>query len=581
MRIKTLALYASLGLSLTAACRSDSNSPDSGSGSGIDSGSNGSNGSNGSGGFKKIQDIQNDAMSAGTSVDVQGVIVTAIDKTSSQKGNFWVEEPEGGERSGVLVHHATLADVDALAVGDEVTITGGIKAEFALTGSNGDTSGNTDTELEPASGGTLTIKKTGTGTVPAPVEVDALMIGSLSTKAECASPNATTCATNVAWEKYEGVLIKVTSTGGGGVIAGSVTVGKTANTQDRFNVTGQIDVESTLIGDGTSGSNSGLPAFSSGDCLASVTGVMDYFFQYNLLPVTTAGIATGGTGCPAREQAAGTTIGTCGDSRDNDGNGFADCGDLGCEVGSGAWLGATCASTDAVCGCSANESTGAGIAAINAGTVAPFAPVILNNVVVTAIGATTVKTNGFWVADSTTAVANGGLFVFTGKAVPTVTVGQKIATLQGIAQPFGPGALTATSTPPVVTILEFENATIGTTSVGTQPTAVASTAAAAGSLSGGTQFAGALVKLTNVKVKSAGMFNQFTLVDNANATIVMDDSAFLNFGGNTPTVGTCFASLTGAMTLTTADSAGLLQVRTINPRSAVDMLSVGGTCTGN
>ncbi len=561
MRIKTLALYASLGLSLTAACRSDSNSPD--SGSGIDSGSGGSNGS-GSAGFKKIQDIQNDAMTPGTSVDIKGVIVTAIDTHSSQKGNFWVEEPEGGENSGILVHHGTLTDVDALAIGDEVTITGGIKAEFALTGSGGDTSGNTDTELEPASGGTLTIKKTGTGTVT-PVDVDALMIGSLSTKAECAPPNATTCATNVAWEKYEGVLIKVTSTGGGGIIAGSVTIGKTANTQDRFNVTGQIDVESTLIGDGTSGSNSGLPAFSSGDCLASVTGVLDYFFQYNLLPVTTADIATGGSTCPAREQAAGTTIGTCGDSADNDGNGFADCADLACEAGSGAWLGASCTTSDTTCGCSTNTTAGASVSTANGETT--NTPLILRNVVVTALAGP----GGYWVADAAAGAANHGIFVFGSSS--GLTVNENLATVQGIA-----GLFSRSTAAGAQKVSEVSNATAaaGTgTSVATPLTG--QTAATLTNLATGKQFAGVLVQLNNIKVTAlptVANHNQATVTDGT-TTFTMDDGAFLGYGSgaSVPTTTTCYKTLTGVMDLQTAD-----QIRTINPRSALDMLAVGGNC---
>ena len=52
-------------------------------------------------------------------------------------------------------------------VGDIVNLTGAIKSEFALTGSNADPSGRTVTELEPASGGTIMITKTGTtATIP-------------------------------------------------------------------------------------------------------------------------------------------------------------------------------------------------------------------------------------------------------------------------------------------------------------------------------------------------------------------------------------------------------------------------------
>ncbi len=565
MRISSLALSASLGLSLVSACRSSGD--DSGT---TDAPHNGdANNNDGGGSGVTIQQVQGSGIASGASVSLSGVIVTAIDTNSSQKGNFWVEEPGGGPFSGVLVHNAALTDVQALAVGDILTITGGIKDEFALSS---DTSGNFDTEIEPASGGALVLTKTGTTTVPTATAVDALMFGQAASEAACnAAP--TTCATNVDWRMYEGVLIAVTTTGGGGVIAGGTSgSGSTAH----FNLTGQIDVESTLVDFPT-------PANPSGTCLASVTGVLDYFFQYNLLPVTTADIATGGTNCPAREEAAGTAIGTCGDGIDNDGNGFIDCADLGCEVGSNAWLDPTNCdhATNSTCGCSSNLAS-AGIASINSGTTTPLTPVILNNVIVTGV-----SNNGFWIADAAGAASNGGIFVFTSTA-PTFTIGQKLSTLQGIPEAFNPSKIKSTATPPPTTILELDDTTAGSATAGGVPTALATTATAASNLSTGANLAGSLVKLTNVKVSAAGSFNQLTLVDNTNATITMDDTAFFGYGGGSgsadiPPVGRCFSSLTGLMDLTTSDSAGSDEVRTINPRSAADMIvdATGTLCTGS
>src|SRR5436853_2247743 len=60
-----------------------------------------------------IQEIQSTNMVAGTQVSVKGVVVTAIDTYGGKTGDFWVEEPGGGEFSGVHVFGAALADVGA------------------------------------------------------------------------------------------------------------------------------------------------------------------------------------------------------------------------------------------------------------------------------------------------------------------------------------------------------------------------------------------------------------------------------------------------------------------------------------
>ena len=129
------------------------------------------------------------------------------------------------------------------------------------------------------------------------------------------------------------------------------------------------------------------------------------------------------------------------------------------------------------------------------------------------------------------------IFVFTGKTVPTVTAGQTLATLQGIAEAFTPS--TPSGAAPVTTsILEFEDVSIGTATAGTAPaTGVSSTAAVAGSLANGTSLAGSLVTLAHAKVKAQGKFVQVTLVDNANGTIVMDDTAFFGYGGGSGFLG--------------------------------------------
>ncbi|MGE3548104.1 MAG: hypothetical protein AB7L28_29545, partial [Kofleriaceae bacterium] len=152
--------------------------------------------SDGPSGDVTIQQIQDDAMSPGTAVSVGGVIVTAIDKFGNRTGDIWVQEPGGGEFSGVHVYGAPVDQVAALQIGDVVNITGAEKDEFAI---NTDTSGNSVTELKPVSGGTMTITKVSSGPAPAPQVVDALAIGQKPTQAE----------RDAEWEKWEGVLITV------------------------------------------------------------------------------------------------------------------------------------------------------------------------------------------------------------------------------------------------------------------------------------------------------------------------------------------------------------------------------------
>src|SRR5687768_11030503 len=72
------------------------------------------------GGDVTIQEVQNDSMVAGTKVTLKGVVVTAIDNFGDRKGDFWVQEPGGGEYSGVQVFGAPLDQVAALTPGDVV-----------------------------------------------------------------------------------------------------------------------------------------------------------------------------------------------------------------------------------------------------------------------------------------------------------------------------------------------------------------------------------------------------------------------------------------------------------------------------
>lgn len=271
---RTTLAVALLGLSL-AGCRGDDNNNNN---SGVDAPPG-----DGTipGGEVTIQQIQNDSMAPGTPVEVKGVVVTAIDAYGNRTGDLWVQEPGGGPFSGIKVFGAPLDQLATLAPGDIVDITGVEKDEFALTT---DVSGRTVTEIKPIGGGMMTITKMGTGSVPAPATVDALAVSQMAQAAQDAE-----------WEKWEGVLITVTNALQTTDVA---SFGSNPGPDSKeFEITGGVAVQSVLTDLGTSA--------VANTCYAGITGIGDYFFNYLLLPRSTADLVTGGTGC---ETATAATI---------------------------------------------------------------------------------------------------------------------------------------------------------------------------------------------------------------------------------------------------------------------------------
>jgi hypothetical protein len=487
-----------------------------------------------------IQDVQSDSMPPGTLFDLHGVVVTAVDGFGTRTGDFWVEEPGGGPFSGVHVFGAPTTQVANIKAGDIVDITGGSKSEFAISS---DTSGRTVTEVQAPKGGMLTVTKSGVGTIPAPAVVDALVIGQKATQA----------ARDAEWEKWEGVLITLNHVSALGAPQCITSAGNcTDATFQSFSITGVAKAESSLVAFPT-------PTVKPGDCFASMTGVVDYVFDYLIYPRSADDMVTGGTGCPPRE-----IQNLCADGVDNDGNGFGDCMDFGCEVGPDAWLGTSCTPADATCGCSANLAAGASANKVNTGTTGP---VLMHSMYVTAVGP-----KGFWVADATTAVQNGGVFVFLNVA-PTVAIGQQLDQVQGLSGPFN-GSKAAGSK----SVIQISNPTTGNavTSGATFTPISNATAATLADLTAGAPFAGSLVQLQFLKVKTVTA-HQVTLADNSNTTIMMADGALASFGGTTPAVGDCYSSLTGVMDFNTFNNP---QVRTINPTTASDIVK-GTGCTAN
>jgi hypothetical protein len=439
-----------LGLSLlaaTAACRG-----------GGDDGDDGSNIDAPVAGDNKIQDVQNDAMPAGTAVTLRGVVVTAVDNYGPRKGNFYVAEPEGGEFSGILVYGADVGVVANLVPGDLVDIVGAEKDEFGL-----DTDDSTVTELAPVSGGTMTVTEVGTGTVPNPHVIDALTVGRMATADREAE-----------YEKWEGVLVTVNNVSVNSEIR-PVSGSMPDPTFVAFSITGVLEVDSSLAEIPYSATNPPAPFVTGGDCLASITGMGDYFFNYKVLPRATADIVLGGTGCPARE-----AVGMCTDGMDNDANGFTDCADRGCTA-------------EPTC------TTDTTVSNVQMGMHADGSQVRILDAVVMAVGRGPTNIQNIWVADSLTAGPNNGLQVYRGSSaglLPTGVVVGAHVTIQGEVDEFnnntGTGTLTEIKNPTIT----FVSAPTGTPT----PVTTGITVASLTNDTTGEPYEGVLIELTNVRM---------------------------------------------------------------------------------
>ena len=522
---RTLALVVTLAATLVACRSSDNPTPD------VDAPVTGG---------VHIQDVQNIMMAAGTPVSLHGVIVTTIDLFGTKQGDFWVEEPGGGAFSGVHVYGAPPSQVSALAVGDIVDIAGAEKDEFTYMGSGGvggDTSGRSLTELVPVNGGMMSVTKTGTGSVPAPMVVDALAIGQKALQAD----------RDAEWEKWEGVLITVTNVS---ATSSSKCVGSSCsdNTLNQFNITGGAVVESSIAAfPGVTPANL-TGTIAKADCLAGVTGVVDYFFDYLLLNTSTTGIATGGTGCPVAE---GASHAVCSDGVDNDGNGFADCMDNGCIIGDQACRAATT------------------ITAIQ--TTPPTGAISLDNVYVTGISH---SKRSLWVSTNLAAAPNQGVYVFNanGGALldAAIVIGSKVNVVGASVQEYNDDALGGTLT-------EVNGlATTLVTAVGTVVPVVNQTAANLLVPATAAQYESVLVTLTNVNITTLGASgNGFIATATQSGTTLKLGTDVIQLAS---TDMGCHATMTGLWTNLEASSSGATTKPNAFGFIPTSMAAVGGTC---
>jgi hypothetical protein len=468
-------------------------------------------------------------VSEGASVTLKNVVVTAVDDFGARVGGIYVQELGGGAFSGVFVFGAQGAGT--LHVGDVVTVEGGVKEEFICPVSScptQDTTGRKLTEIGPPQGGTVTVTKTGTGALPTPPVVDPTLI----------------VTNDVEAEKWEGVPITLANVAAlSAPRAVSTSAGADATFQG-MTVTGPIDVQSSMvhlaIGDA---------AFAKGDCFASITGILDYFFDYHLQPRTEADFATGGTACPAAEN----SVALCTDQVDNDHNGFTDCQDLACR---------------SVVGVDCTVETS--IVDIQTGTVPAQTQVDLHNVVVTAVakfraaGTTTLEAR-IWVADSATAAVHNGILVFK----PTIS-GTNDASIDNLV----PGDIVNVTGPTKENFDETQinGGTLERVGTGPAPTPLVVTTDLLATPAMAEPYEGVLLKVENLKVVSTNPdgamdFGEWT-VGTASAPLRIDDVMFKR--PMPLAVGDCYSAITGPLSYAFSNFK-------LEARSAGDVVT-GSTC---
>lgn len=415
-----------------------------------------------------IVEIQDPAGTVGINdpVTLRGVVVLAKDTYGSRKGNIFVGEPGGGAYSGVLVYGVDTAEVDAVAVGDLVDLEGAVKTEFALTD---DTSGRTTTELQAAEGGVLTLTKVGTGTVPAPSVVDAHALAGMDQ-----------AAADAEWEKWEGVLIEVQDT----TITGGIReIDVDDPTFIEFTTEGELKVDSSLAA---------IPdPVNVGECVHSVVGIGDYFFNWKILPRSLGEVDISGTAC------AGIPTATVEEVQ-----------------------------TQAVTG-----------------------PVTLENVIVSAVS---FNKKSVWVQDALAAGPNQGVLVFNGVAVDANIEVGAVVNVSGDAGEYtgspagsltaGDGGITEIFSPSIT----FVSAPAGA------PVPVTSDIATLVDTVDGEPYEGVLVTLENVAVTDKVLDGAFVTLELSagGATILAHDSIYRHTAG---AVGDCYASITGIFTTNTFD----------------------------
>ena len=194
------------------------------------------------GGPDTIYDLQMGKFKLGDTVTLEGVVVTS--GLTFKKDGFFVEDPMGGEYSGVFVYIDK--NVVTVAPGDVLTITGTYDEFFDYT------------ELNVAAA--ADIVKTGTAPVPDPAVVTSAEVGTGGAKAE----------------NYEGVLVQV----------------KNAKVTAAVDMNGEFIVDGKLRVDDLFFAKVDWVAPKVNDAYTSITGPLAYGFnEFKISPRTAADLA--------------------------------------------------------------------------------------------------------------------------------------------------------------------------------------------------------------------------------------------------------------------------------------------------
>lgn len=466
-----------------------------------------------------IYDLQSDEMSIGTQIDLEGVVVVTVDGYGGRTGGIYVMEPEGGPYSGVFVFLQDDSVTGDLRPGDLVDIAGGVKDEFALSA---DESGRTLTELSPPDGGDIRVTKVGAGRVPDPVVLLPQELAASDDEAE----------------KWEGVLIKFEDVR---LLNAPRSATNSDDTLFEFQITGPFMIQSSL---------SPFPeSIVRDDCLSSITGIGDYFFEYKILPRTMADVETGGDGCTPLE--ADDTL--CADGEDNDYDGFADCEDFGC------------LSASVAC-----PTTSATVVQIQTGAIAVDTRVHLENVVVTAVDRE--GTDEVYVQDAGAAGPNKGIVVrmpsSTTEAPTELVLGATVdidGTIDEFASDGAVASLTQLAQP------EFNGITPGTAPAPLMGTSV-TTLTDPGDP--GEPFEGAFVRIERIEVMAEETNGRVTTNDGA-TDVVLGPNFFPNVTGmklvDQVVAGDCL-TVTGVMTQVASNG-----VRLLLPRGTTDIVKLASS----
>lgn len=497
------------------------------SGGDDDGGDNGGDGDGGAGGDDvKIQDIQDDAMPVGTAVGLKGVVVTAIDTYGSRKGGIYVQEPEGGEYSGIFVYLSGAAAAD-LEVGQLVDVAGGVKDEFAWQGGgcdDGEEETDSLTEISPTEGGGITVTDAGDGTLPTPPELNAWDLSGLDGAAEA--------------EKWEGVPVTLTNIR---ALREPEGVDEDDPTLKELLISGPFSLSSSL----TELSDS----IAEGDCYSSVTGIVDWFFTYKLLPRTAADLVTGDSCAPIENTAE-----LCDDGMDNDHTGNGDCADFACQ--------------GAVEACTTDHT----VAELQGGDVERDMRVRLTDVVV--LGR---SFNGkrIWVSDDVaTSGPETGIYLYRPSEMDaldaSITQGKTIPTLEGSLNERLSGC---TNNPLSQLAFVDEGFTATGGGAGPDPNDEAPLSEIVSDGPDGEQWEGTLVSLSGLEVTEINQNESFNLeftVSDGTSSVVIDDDIFRYADVE---VGQCL-DVIGIVSYNTFDESqdgGLPPHVTINPRAASEV----------